>query len=108
MKIESLREYNGRNPNGYFNELPPQARMAAWRWLGMFEVRWGKNMPRWRRAILIGQAKRLALTSEAERCLMCARAAQSINQVMSSPDSELAFWVAVNTTRKALDDKRAE
>ena len=33
---------------------------------------------------------------------------QSINQVMSSPDSELAFWVAVNTTRKALDDKRAE
>jgi hypothetical protein len=70
MKIESLREYNGRNPNGYFNELPPQARMAAWRWLGMFEVRWGKNMPRWRRAILIGQAKRLALTSEAERCLM--------------------------------------
>jgi len=28
--------------------------------------------------------------------------------VMSSPDSELAFWVAVNTTRKALDDKRAE
>jgi len=37
-----------------------------------------------------------------------ARAAQSINQVMSSPDSELAFWVVVNTTRKAVDDKRAE
>jgi hypothetical protein len=33
---------------------------------------------------------------------------QSINQVMSSPDSELAFWVAVNTTRKALDDKQLE
>src|SRR5215472_6103871 len=61
MKIESLRKFNGRNPNGYFNDLPPQARMAAWRWLGKFCERWRRNMPCWRFAILVGQAKRLAL-----------------------------------------------
>lgn len=67
MRIKSLRKYNGRNPNGYFDDLPPQARVAAWRWLGKFETKWGRNMPRWRRAILIGQAKRLALMSGEER-----------------------------------------
>lgn len=41
--------------------------MAAWRWLWKFEAKWGRNMPRWRRAILIGQAKRLALMSAEER-----------------------------------------
>ena len=61
MRIPSLRKFNGRNPDGYFNDLPPQARMAAWRWLGKFQERWGRNMPRWRFAILVGQAKRLAL-----------------------------------------------
>jgi hypothetical protein len=35
--------------------------------LAKFEQRWGKNLPRWRRAILIGQAKRLALMSDEER-----------------------------------------
>ena len=61
MRIAGLRKFDHRNPNGYFNDLPPQARMAAWRWLAKFEARWGRNLPRWRRAILIGQAKRLAL-----------------------------------------------
>ena len=67
MKIEGLRKYDGKNPNGYFNDLPPQARMAAWRWLARFETKWRGNLPRWRRAILIGNAKRLAKTSEEER-----------------------------------------
>jgi hypothetical protein len=67
MRIESLRKYNGRNANGYFNDLPPHSRLAAWRWLAKFEARWGRNLPRWRRAILIGQAKRLALMSAEER-----------------------------------------
>jgi hypothetical protein len=61
MKVDSLRKFNGRNPDGYFNDLPPQARIAAWRWLGNFRERWGRNMPCWRFAILVGQAKRLAL-----------------------------------------------
>jgi hypothetical protein len=33
---------------------------------------------------------------------------QSINEVLPSRDSELAFWVAVNTARKALDDKQLQ
>jgi hypothetical protein len=61
MKIDSLRNFDHRNPHGYFADLSPQARMAAWRWLAKFETKWGRDLSRWRRAILIGQAKRLAL-----------------------------------------------
>jgi hypothetical protein len=70
MRIESLLKYSGKNPNGYFNDLPPQARMAAWRWLGRLQEnrrRKGKATPQWVRALLVGQAKRLALMSDAER-----------------------------------------
>ena len=34
--------------------------------------------------------------------------AQTIKGVLPSLDSDLAFWVAVNTARKALDDKQLE
>ena len=34
--------------------------------------------------------------------------AQTIKEVLPSLDSDLAFWVAVNTARKALDDKQLE
>ncbi len=33
---------------------------------------------------------------------------QSINEVLPSRDGDLAFWVAINTTRKALDDKQLQ
>ena len=33
---------------------------------------------------------------------------QSINEVLPSRDGELAFWVAINTARKALDDKQLQ
>jgi len=33
---------------------------------------------------------------------------ESVNEVLPSRDGELAFWVAVNTTRKALDDKQLQ
>jgi hypothetical protein len=33
---------------------------------------------------------------------------QSINEVLPSRDGDLAFWVAVNTARKALDDKQLQ
>ena len=69
MKIDSLRKYNGKNPSGFFNDLPPQAQMRAWQLLGKFEARWHGNLPRWQRAILIGQAKRLARMSDEERSL---------------------------------------
>jgi hypothetical protein len=34
--------------------------------------------------------------------------AQTVREVLPSLDSDLAFWVAVNTARKALDDKQLE
>jgi hypothetical protein len=34
--------------------------------------------------------------------------AQTVKEVLPSLDSDLAFWVAVNTARKALDDKQLE
>jgi len=34
MRIEGLRKYRGRNPNGYFEDLPPDVRFRAHRWLG--------------------------------------------------------------------------
>lgn len=34
--------------------------------------------------------------------------AQTIKEVLPALDGELAFWVAVNTARKALDDKQLE
>ncbi|HLI62935.1 MAG TPA: hypothetical protein VKV05_06020, partial [Terriglobales bacterium] len=34
--------------------------------------------------------------------------AQTIKEVLPALDSDLAFWVAVNTARKALDDKQLE
>jgi hypothetical protein len=33
---------------------------------------------------------------------------ESINEVLPSRDEDLAFWVAVNTARKALDDKQLQ
>jgi hypothetical protein len=34
--------------------------------------------------------------------------AQTVREVLPSVDSELAFWLAVNTARKALDEKQLE
>jgi hypothetical protein len=61
MAIEGLKRYQGRNPDGYFADLTPSQRWAAYQWLSKFCARWGRNLPQWRRAILIGQARRLAL-----------------------------------------------
>jgi hypothetical protein len=34
--------------------------------------------------------------------------AQTVREALASIDSDLAFWVAINTARKALDDKQLE
>jgi len=67
MRIVGLKRYRGRNPRGYFQDLPWDVRNRAHQWLNRFMKRWGRDMPRWRFAILVGQAKRLALTSAEER-----------------------------------------
>lgn len=61
MRISQLDAYRNRNPNGYFHDLPLDIRISATQWLDHFCKRWDGNLPRWRFAILVGQAKRLAL-----------------------------------------------
>jgi hypothetical protein len=61
MRIVSLKKYRGRNPKGYFRDLPLEVRNSAYQWLYKFASRWGSDLPAWRFAILVGQAKRLAL-----------------------------------------------
>jgi hypothetical protein len=50
-----------RNPAGPFADLTWPQQRAAEAWLFKFCQRWGSDLPSWRRAILIGTAKRLAL-----------------------------------------------
>lgn len=64
MRIEGLRKFRGRNPRGYFEGLPWEARNRAYAWLDKFvarrKARFG-DVPKWLFAIYVGQAKRLAL-----------------------------------------------
>lgn len=50
-----------RLKNGPFSELTWEQQRAAEKWLWKFCKRWEGNLPNWRRAILIGVAKRLAV-----------------------------------------------
>jgi hypothetical protein len=61
MRILTLEKYRGRNPRGYFQDLPRQTQYVAYWWLDRFVKRWRGDMPSWRFAILVGQARRLAL-----------------------------------------------
>ena len=61
MSIPGLSNYQRRHTNGPFDNLPADRRGLALLWLEKFKRRWGKDLPQWRLAILIGQAKRLAL-----------------------------------------------
>jgi hypothetical protein len=67
MRIEGLRKFRGRNPRGYFEDLPWEARNRACMWLDRLCERWKSDLPRWRFAILVGQAKRLARMSDDDR-----------------------------------------
>ena len=49
-----------RTPGGPFADLPYFQQKAAEQWLWKFCQKWGSDLPGWRRAILIGTAKRLA------------------------------------------------
>lgn len=60
-RIPGLESYRRRPPNGTFEALPFEARRDAQMWLWRFCKRWGNDLPQWRRAILVGVAKRLAL-----------------------------------------------
>jgi hypothetical protein len=67
MRIDGLRKFRGRNPRGYFQDLTWEDRQRAYAWLHKLCERWQGNLPQWRLAILIGQAKRLARMSDDDR-----------------------------------------
>ena len=56
--LQARRSSN--NPAGPFADLTWAQQQAANAWLFKFYARWGNDFPPWRRAILIGVAKRLA------------------------------------------------
>jgi hypothetical protein len=61
MRIFALEKYRGRKKWGLFHGLPREVKHVAHQWLHRFVTRWGRDLPAWRFAILVGQAKRLAL-----------------------------------------------
>jgi hypothetical protein len=61
MRIFALEKFRKRNRQGCFQGLPRDVQYVAYRWLDKFITRWRHDLPAWRLAILVGQAKRLAL-----------------------------------------------
>lgn len=64
MRIESLKRHGkaSHRRGRYFDDLSPYARERAETLLARWRIRWGEhNMPNWRLALLVGQARRLAL-----------------------------------------------
>lgn len=89
MKIFALDNFRRRNPKGYFADFPLDARHRAYQWLHRFVTRWGNDMPNWRFAILVGQAKRLALnppTSSGGRSMLAKRGGLAVQQKYRSED----------------------
>jgi hypothetical protein len=81
--IPGLKKYRGRNPQGYFQDLDWPVRQRAFRWLGVFCKRWGRNLTSWRFPILVGQAKRLALnppTSDWGRSMLAKRGGKAVQR----------------------------
>jgi hypothetical protein len=63
-RIQGLKKFQGRNPNGYFQDLPCPVRQRAYNWLHRFCERARRvrgSVPGWLFAIYVGQARRLAL-----------------------------------------------
>jgi hypothetical protein len=51
-----------RLPGGPFSDLTWTQQRAAEQWYWKFCLKWGNDLPAWRRGILIGVARRLAIT----------------------------------------------
>lgn len=83
-QIPGLKKYRGRNFKGYFEDLPWDVQRAARGWLWRFCRKWGRDLPGWRFAILVGQAKRLALNppnSQWGRALLAKRGGRAVQRL---------------------------
>ena len=113
MRIPGLRRYQGRNPNGYFQDLDWPTRQRAFYWL--LCKRWGRNLPPWRFAILVGRAKWLALnppTSAWGRSMLAKRGGKAVQwkyRHEGSQPTEIATQVHranARTRKEAAERKR--
>src|SRR5579863_4491401 len=84
--IPGLNKYQGRNPNGYFQDLDWPVRQRAYQWLHFFceraRTRRG-HVPPWLFAIYVGQARRLAVnppTSEWGRSMLAKRGGKAVQR----------------------------
>jgi hypothetical protein len=63
VRIPGLRKYQGRNPDGYFQDLDWPTRQQAYAWLDRLRAKGRRErgwVPQWLFAIYVGQARRLA------------------------------------------------
>jgi hypothetical protein len=111
MKILALDKFRGRNPKGYFQDLPRDVQYIAYWWLQKFVARWERDLPPWRFAILVGQAKRLALnppTSAWGRSMLAKRgglAVQRIHRLQGSNPTERATKARLGKHQKQIVDR---
>jgi len=90
MPIEGLKQFRGRNPHGYFEDLPWEVRARAHDWLARL-MRKGNaergTVPPWLFGIYVGQAKRLALnppTSAWGRSMLAKRGGYAVQRKYKS------------------------
>src|SRR5215831_6134055 len=96
IRIPGLQKYRNRKPNGRFEDLPYEIRSKAQMWLWRFCQRWGNDLPQWRIAILVGQAKRLALNPPDSSWGRKMRARKG-----GLTAQRHYFWEGINPTEKA-------
>jgi len=66
-RIPGLQRYRKSTGHDKLEGLTPDQCKAAQDWYWRLCQRWGRDLPQWRRAILWGQAKRLAKTTAEQR-----------------------------------------
>jgi hypothetical protein len=113
VRIPNLEKY--RNPKGsYFQGLPRETQYEAYRWLDRFVKRWRGDMPSWRLAILVGQAKRLALnppTSAWGRSMLAKRGGLAVQRkylIEGRHPTQRATQVRLAKQRRRKADPLAE
>jgi len=112
--IPGLKKYQGRNPNGYFQDLDWPAKQRAYYWLGVFLKRWEHNLPQWRFGILVGQAKRLALnppTSQWGRSMLAMRGGHGVQRLYRREGrnpTEIATLVRLAKQKRRKEDAQRQ
>ena len=114
-RIPGLKQYQGRNPNGYFQDLVWPVRQRARGWLGHLCAK-GKrergSVPQWLFALYVGQARRLALNPpsyEWSRWMNAKKGGYAVQRKYRAEGrhpTEIATQVHRTKTRMRREDKQ--